>query len=235
MIRNSEKEVAKRIKEKTAGQFVYISGYNVKESKVVVQCVECGELFERTYHHITTHGTECPACKKRERKRINAERLKAKEEARQKRIAERKKREAEAERKRAERNKPHRCPVCGELTTRRKYCSDRCRLKVNNTRKDIRRRNKIKTAMVDSDITVDALFKRDKGICHICGCLCDRSDYVTRGENFIAGDKYPSIDHVVPLIRGGLHAWNNVKLAHRLCNSKKGDKISNKYPSMFEF
>lgn len=224
-MRITEQEASKRIKEKTGGRFAYVSGYKVKESKVVVQCVECGELFERTYHHITTHGTECPACKKRERKRINAERLKAKEEARQKKIAERKKREAEAERKRAERNKPHRCPVCGELTTRRKYCSDRCRFKANNSRKEIRRRNKIKTAMVDSDITVDALFKRDKGICYICGCKCDWKDFTEEDDIFIAGNSYPSIDHIIPLARGGLHSWNNVKLAHRLCNSKKSDGI----------
>lgn len=224
-MRITEQEASKRIKEKTAGRFAYVSGYKVKESKVVVRCLECGELVERTYHHLTTAKTSCPICKARESKRIKAERLKAKEEARQKRIAERKKREAEAEREREERNKPHRCPVCGELTTRRKYCSDRCRLKANNSRKEIRRRNKIKTAMVDSDITVDALFKRDKGICYICGCKCDWKDFTEEDDVFIAGNLYPSIDHVIPLARGGLHSWDNVKLAHRLCNSKKSDGI----------
>jgi len=43
------------------------------------------------------------------------------------------------------------------------------------------------------------------------------------GDTFIAGNMYPSIDHVVPLSRGGLHEWGNVKLAHRICNSIKKD------------
>lgn len=29
---------------------------------------------------------------------------------------------------------------------------------------------------------------------------------------------------VVPISRGGRHSWNNVKLAHRLCNTVKRDK-----------
>ena len=68
------------------------------------------------------------------------------------------------------------------------------------------------------------LYVRDKGICHICGNKCDYEDYTYRGNTFIAGNYYPSIDHVTPLIKGGTDDWNNLKLAHRICNSLKRDK-----------
>ena len=34
----------------------------------------------------------------------------------------------------------------------------------------------------------------------------------------------PSVDHVIPLSRGGVHAMHNVQSAHLGCNSSKGDK-----------
>ena len=36
--------------------------------------------------------------------------------------------------------------------------------------------------------------------------------------------KYPTVDHIVPLSKGGTHTWNNVQLAHMACNSGKCDK-----------
>lgn len=78
--------------------------------------------------------------------------------------------------------------------------------------------------MVDKDITVEGLFRRDKGICYLCGRECSFDDYVIRDGVFIAGDWYPSIDHVIPLSKGGVHSWDNVKLAHRRCNLIKRDK-----------
>lgn len=50
------------------------------------------------------------------------------------------------------------------------------------------------------------------------------------GDTFIAGNMYPSIDHVRPLSRGGLHEWGNVKLAHRICNSIKKDNVVSNAP-----
>lgn len=77
--------------------------------------------------------------------------------------------------------------------------------------------------MVDKDITVPSLFKRDGGVCYLCGKPCRMDDFIVKDGTIICGDWYPSIDHVVPLARGGLHAWENVRLAHRICNSMKRD------------
>jgi 5-methylcytosine-specific restriction endonuclease McrA len=63
-----------------------------------------------------------------------------------------------------------------------------------------------------------ATLKRSKPNCHICG-------------NPILWDAPPTdplsfvIDHVIPLRRGGLDVIENVKAAHRECNSKKRARL----------
>lgn len=53
------------------------------------------------------------------------------------------------------------------------------------------------------------LFNRDKGICGIC------KKPVTLEDS--------SIDHVIPLSRGGKHLWTNVQIAHKSCNAEKSN------------
>ena len=77
------------------------------------------------------------------------------------------------------------------------------------------------------NITLDALINRDGLECWICGELCDLEDSFWIGKTFYAGNNYPSIDHVIPLAKGGTHTWDNVRVAHRICNSIKGDSVSN--------
>lgn len=75
-------------------------------------------------------------------------------------------------------------------------------------------------------IGLHELYKRDGGVCHICGDETDWNDCRhDKCGNFIAGRNYPTRDHVVPLAKGGTHTWDNVKLAHFHCNSAKGDKL----------
>lgn len=227
MVNNSEEYVANRIAEKSDGRYRYMSGYTIKENPVIIQCVYCGATREVTYHNIVTGKKvgRCPACvaRAREIKRgqaliDKALRIRAKNEKRQCQAE-------EQARRKAERETPHCCPVCGELTTKPIYCSVACRNKAQNKRHDQRRGDRIKAVLVDNDITVEGLFKRDKGVCWLCGKRCDFEDYVTRDGAFIAGDWYPSIDHVIPLSKGGEHSWDNVRLAHRHCNTLKRDII----------
>lgn len=83
-----------------------------------------------------------------------------------------------------------------------------------------------KDNLIDKDITLEKLYKRDKGICYICGDKCNYNDNeITKEGYFIAGGTYPSIDHVIPISKGGKHSWNNVKLAHCYCNTIKSDRI----------
>lgn len=61
------------------------------------------------------------------------------------------------------------------------------------------------------DVDLDILFKRDEGVCQLCHQPCSR--------------KLASRDHIVPIARGGMHCYDNVQLAHKACNSYKGDKL----------
>lgn len=61
-----------------------------------------------------------------------------------------------------------------------------------------------------------SLYERDSWICHLCGELVDRES----GPN---GDYAPSLDHLVPRAHGGSDDPDNLKTAHRICNSLRMD------------
>lgn len=112
-----------------------------------------------------------------------------------------------------------RCTECGKWfmpagTGRRLYCSEECARKADNRRHDKRL---YKNGKADMTITLTKLYMRDGGVCQICGKHID----FDRDSN---SDDYPSIDHIKPLSKGGLHVWDNVQLACRRCNALKGDK-----------
>lgn len=56
-----------------------------------------------------------------------------------------------------------------------------------------------------------AIYERDEGLCHLCTEPCAREEF--------------TLDHVVPVSRGGTHTANNVKVAHRSCNGRKAAKL----------
>jgi len=72
----------------------------------------------------------------------------------------------------------------------------------------------------DSSVTLESLIKRDGLRCAICGELCDLND--RQWTNY--GPTFPTIDHIIPMSKGGGHIWSNVQIAHALCNSRKGNK-----------
>lgn len=78
----------------------------------------------------------------------------------------------------------------------------------------------------DTGITLKKLYERDKGICYLCGGLCDwNSKHLSNNGTVVVEDYYPTIEHVIPLAKEGTHQWSNVKLAHFICNSQKGAKL----------
>ena len=114
------------------------------------------------------------------------------------------------------------CIVCGKeyetYNPAQKTCSKECGKKLAHAHKHKRIP---KSQLVDKDITLEALYRRDSGVCYLCGGKCDWNDKTDKS----VGPAYPSIDHMMPISRGGLHSWANVKLAHFECNWKKSDDL----------
>lgn len=116
------------------------------------------------------------------------------------------------------------CVNCGEefRTTNNcmKFCRQKCSNSYWNRKREVKRRKKIQlNGDADYSITLAKLYKRDKGIC----CLCDVKVNMNVDTN---SDEYGSIDHIIPISKGGKHIWANVQLAHRSCNSMKRDNYS---------
>jgi 5-methylcytosine-specific restriction endonuclease McrA len=59
------------------------------------------------------------------------------------------------------------------------------------------------------------VFERDDWTCGICSLAVDPAARFPDAGS-------ATLDHVVPMSRGGGHVWANVQLAHFYCNSIKG-------------
>ena len=67
------------------------------------------------------------------------------------------------------------------------------------------------------------LIERDGGQCRIPNCLFPHRKVGAVGSK---GPLRPSIDHIIPLSKGGEHALHNVQLAHAKCNLSKNNRGS---------
>lgn len=105
-------------------------------------------------------------------------------------------------------------------------CTALCSKRRANRLKKLYNSNRLNESnIVDKDITVQKLFKKYDGVCYLCGKECDFNDKAVTEEGYtIVGKTYPSIEHVIPVSKGGLHSWDNVNLAHHYCNTLKSDK-----------
>lgn len=106
------------------------------------------------------------------------------------------------------------CQTCNDIYFRRlEHQSDRHKrcLVENKTA----RKKQIPDAFVES-VSYKGVYKRDEGICQICG-------QPVMYDKFINDSWGATIDHIVPLSKGGPHSMDNCQLAHRICNSLKAD------------
>lgn len=118
----------------------------------------------------------------------------------------------------------HECVECGNVFIahypKTKYCSKACQCKAVKIKK------RYDGITVDKGITLRKLAKRDHNECKLCGLPIDWNDKYKTDKTIICGDMYPSIDHIKPISMGGFHSWDNIQLAHRRCNMRKGNKVS---------
>lgn len=117
---------------------------------------------------------------------------------------------------------PFECQWCGKMhqpeyrDTRTKYCSSTCEARAG--RGGHHGGSSIRRLVAESRgerFQRVKIFERDQWICQICH------------KEVELDLKYPhimsaSIDHIIPIVCGGLHTRDNVQLAHLSCNINKG-------------
>lgn len=116
------------------------------------------------------------------------------------------------------------CAACGVSFTalvRTKsdlhWCGDKCRMRQTRKQAKHTRRERVRVAcgVVRGKVSLQAQYRKYKGKCQLCGCKvvmssAHRKDMAT-------------VDHIVPLSKGGLHVEDNVQLACWRCNTEKSD------------
>ena len=245
---SAEKRLAARLSK---DGFEYIGGYTSKNSAVLIRCVGCGETFRRAIDFLNRHDATCPECRKAETRKRQAERKKNEAEIR---ALEKEwfrllnpPRDFHAEQHEAYLDRSGICEICGKEYTVREYvescglkmardcgvCSIECkRIKLRRIERESKKRRGVNDndrhrakkygCAYDPSITLKKLVERDGLRCAICGGMCDWNDLTYSGH---CGPTYPSKDHIIPLAKGGTHTWDNMQVAHFICNSRKGDRL----------
>jgi endogenous inhibitor of DNA gyrase (YacG/DUF329 family) len=170
-----------------------------KEGLLVKRCKTCGKQFKATNMNQLCCSDECKRIRDKDTSRVLGK-------ARHVAIT-------------------YTCKQCGNTFSpeynnkARVFCSDECLNRYKNpiTRRteNSRRRALLAGAKVEKFRDVD-IFERDAWTCQICGQPVDRE---ARGYDLLA----PSLDHIIPLARGGSHTKDNVRCVHFICNSLKSD------------
>lgn len=123
------------------------------------------------------------------------------------------------------------CKECGEEfergygSKRRVFCQELCAKKWDNrlnggslntrARRVLRKFYGKLTPKIYQAIKPLKVYERDEWQCKICGEAIDQ--HAEPRTTFSA-----SVDHIVPLARGGTHTYSNVQAAHFECNWRKG-------------
>lgn len=214
-------ENCKRIIARYNPELEYVGNFKDVDSPVDVRCKVCGYVFSRSLISFRKHDRKinCPACEEVRKQKEKEQKQIAEEQARIERLkqSEQRRRERKIERMLAKSHTQSAmkfCPVCNTVFVgSNTYCSEHCR-------------NQNKWMMKEGyrhKFPLEELYKRDNGICYLCGKPCDLNDKHVVNGVVVYGNNYPSRDHVIPKSQGGENSWDNLKLAHRLCNSLKSD------------
>ena len=98
------------------------------------------------------------------------------------------------------------------------------RVALHKRQEKARRRARTTGPGTDRGITWEVLWDRDHGVCGVCGLPVEPTQHDPHDP---AWEFDPTVEHYVPLGKPGEpgpHRWDNVRLAHRACNERKGDR-----------
>jgi len=115
------------------------------------------------------------------------------------------------------------CKECGKKCVteygdkRSAFCSKNCAARHDGRKYGRNHRQRAKRAGVDYEpIDVADIYQRDGWKCGICGGRIDRRTKAPHPRS-------ASLDHIVPLSKGGGHVRRNVQAVHLACNTLKGN------------
>jgi 5-methylcytosine-specific restriction endonuclease McrA len=120
------------------------------------------------------------------------------------------------------------CVTCSTAWQRpfgssRRHCSETCsrrsRARSLARRARAARRRAAARGVPVQLVKLDAIWERDAGLCQLCWTPVDRGARVPEPTS-------ATLDHRVPLARGGAHQPGNLQLAHFICNSRKRDLVA---------
>ena len=113
-----------------------------------------------------------------------------------------------------------RCETCGKayiafhkLIDQRKYCSKNCNKRMNEAGRSARKRG----ATTTEKDAIKTLMQSKHKVCGICGLSIPKNARFPHPKSL-------SIDHIIPISKGGQHTLDNVQLAHLSCNVRRGNR-----------
>jgi hypothetical protein len=137
------------------------------------------------------------------------------------------------EQRREQRTQPRACAHCGSdymaQRSSQRYCSLVCRSggefrrtytdeERRRCREATRKRRALLRSVECEDFTEREIYERDGWCCQLCG---KRVSQKLRWPHPMSA----SLDHVIPLTKDGTsHTRRNVRLAHLVCNTKRGNR-----------
>lgn len=229
--------------------FAYIGGYVNRDSKIKVRCLTCNAEYERSVRTVHKQGIKCQSCMQKEKqlqakkkKQIEANNAYVRNLEKQWLRLLNPPKDYNEEIHEAFLDRQGICEICGKPYIVRDYvksaglkyavdngvCSEKCKKKKKRIKdkkyrtENHRHRAKKYGVPCENGITLQKLIKRDGLICALCGKECNPNDHEW---SKYTGPTHPSIDHIIPMAKGGGHTWDNVQIACMMCNSLKSDNI----------
>jgi len=199
-----------------------ITGRGVKLTPVILTCKGCEKTFvaKKSLEKTKTYCSR--ACYRQSRERlITCERCGIQFKRRD--SAARPSRYCSNACKRSGWDAPKSCNYCGSVFTptrqNQRFCSTQCSALFRHEH-DLATGKRIALpirARCHKTLT-SAVVERDGAVCHICNAPID---IALSGRHQMG----LTIDHVIPLARGGSHTLGNLKPAHRVCNQRKSSTL----------
>lgn len=115
------------------------------------------------------------------------------------------------------------CADCGRSETAKQGVRIYCRQCSEVRRKESDRAQKDRRRARKRRLTVETVYR--KRVFERDGWLCQLCRRPLRRDVAVPHPLAPTLDHIIPLARGGEHSYRNVQAAHFICNSRKSDSL----------